>query len=132
MKKTRFSIYQITCKANSKCYVGYTDGPIEKRWRQHLLYSRHPKNQFHKDIKKYGPGLFEMKEIDFHYEEMQEMVLKKEKYWIFMLDTIHPRGYNNQKISVGNNLAYIYNRLKRSKRLTSELKERIDKIVYGI
>lgn len=55
-------IYVATNTITGKQYVGLTTVGVDKRWSNHVTYSRSPKTYFHKAIAKYGPSAFQVKE----------------------------------------------------------------------
>lgn len=60
-----FSIYVVINKLTGKYYVGKTTTSIETRWKQHIKDSKKPTKcrHFHRAIKKYGSGNFEVRTI---------------------------------------------------------------------
>lgn len=87
-------IYKITCLINGKIYIGQTTTDIEKRWRRHTwrctLDSR--RMAISNAIDKYGKENFKIELIDSanSVEELNE----KEVYYINMLNSLSPNGYN--------------------------------------
>lgn len=55
-------IYVATNTITGKQYVGLTTVGVDKRWSNHVTYSRSPRTYFHKAIAKYGPSAFQVKE----------------------------------------------------------------------
>lgn len=84
-------IYKITNIINNKKYVGKTEHPPTKRWKEHLGAARNPIMAISHAIHKYGPENFKFEVIE---ECLSEDVNKKETYWIGKLDTFE-NGYNS-------------------------------------
>ena len=84
-------IYKITNIINNKKYVGKTEHPPTKRWKEHLGSARNPIMAISHAIHKYGPENFKFEVIE---ECLSEDVNKKETYWIGKLDTFE-NGYNS-------------------------------------
>ena len=55
-------IYIAKNTVTGKQYVGLTTVGVDRRWSNHVTYSRSPKTHFHKAIAKYGPSAFEVTE----------------------------------------------------------------------
>jgi hypothetical protein len=92
-------IYKITNIINNKKYVGKTEHPPTKRWKEHLGVARnHPIMAISHAIHKYGPENFKFEVIE---ECLSEDVNKKETYWIGKLDTFE-NGYNSTLGGDGN------------------------------
>lgn len=88
-------IYKITNLINGKLYIGQTSKTIAYRWYRHnYAFSNNTKNKtaIHLALKKYGKINFSIEEIDTasNIDELN----KKEKYWINILNTLSPNGYN--------------------------------------
>ncbi len=87
-------IYQAKNKINGKVYVGQTIGNLDRRKSDHLssVKSIRYDSYFHNAIRKYGKDNFvwEIIEECNTIEELNE----REKYWIEILDSISPNGYN--------------------------------------
>lgn len=89
-------IYKVTNNINGKVYIGQTTRSLRSRWKQHCYAAEDGHKGSHlslqKDIAKYGPGNFSVKQIDVacSHKELDE----KEKYWIKYYDSRQPRGYN--------------------------------------
>lgn len=84
-------IYKITNKINSKSYIGQTIRTIEKRWKEHLKNKSHC-SALSSAIKKYGAENFEIKVLAIcsSIEELNH----RESYYIRLLNTLAPTGYN--------------------------------------
>jgi group I intron endonuclease len=79
---------------NGKLYVGITKHTLAKRRQQHLNAptSRKRLTAIHGAIKKYGTRSFEFSIID-HASSFEELN-QKEKYYIALLNSKAPHGYN--------------------------------------
>lgn len=128
--RSKCTVYKITCKINGKSYIGATSDSLEIRWRQHVLSARKPKTLLDVDISLHGASNFSIEQLEYTMEEYTARYLRIEKFWVFMHDTIHPKGYNRQKIAVGNNYFYIEDRLIKNNKMTPELRKRLDEILY--
>lgn len=86
-------IYKITNNLNKKCYIGETLRPIEVRWKQHQQRSKDENNTeyLYNAIRKYGIENFTIEEIETCPDENR---FERETYYILMLDTMAPNGYN--------------------------------------
>tara|TARA_B100000902_G_scaffold392817_1_gene445842 strand:- start:46 stop:1065 length:1020 start_codon:yes stop_codon:yes gene_type:complete len=91
-------IYKITNIINNKIYVGKTEHPPTKRWKEHLWSARNPTMAISHAIHKYGQENFKFEVIE---ECLTEYVNKKETYWIGKLDTFE-NGYNSTLGGDGN------------------------------
>ena len=86
-------IYVITNNVNGKQYVGKTNKPIEKRFKEHLSDSGRSiceKRPLYCAIKKYGKKNFS---IDLLETCLSEEAAIREQYWIDKINTYHD-GYN--------------------------------------
>jgi len=83
-------IYKATNKINGKIYIGQTIRTLEYRWAQHCRDKR--KTALHSTIKKYGKDAFKL-EILSKCKSIKEMNYKEE-YYIKLLNTLAPNGYN--------------------------------------
>ena len=84
-------IYKITNDINGKIYIGKTEGPIEKRWKEHCRdYQRQrcEKRPLYSAMNKYGIE-------HFHIELLEETnePEERERYWIEKLKSFKD-GYN--------------------------------------
>lgn len=85
-------IYLITNIVNQKKYVGKTSLTIQERYERHILNSRYGDNTYlYKAIRKYGVSSFKIEELELCSDDIVE---DRERYWISVLDTIIPNGYN--------------------------------------
>jgi group I intron endonuclease len=92
-------IYKVTNNINNGIYIGYTSKSIERRWKQHIQWSRKqaPKTLIHKVIAKYGSENFTV-ECLLETEDQDE-ALAAEIQYIAELQTNRNRwpdgnGYN--------------------------------------
>lgn len=98
-------IYKVTNQENGMVYVGQSID-IENRWRQHKQKSLNgDNNYFHNALTKYG--------IDsFTFEVLEECSIsqldERERYWIQVLNSIYPYGYNMTDGGQLNHTNYIY------------------------
>ena len=81
-------IYKITNLINGKSYVGQSVH-IERRWMEHCLPST--KSLIAKAIQKYGRENFTFQVLE---ECPQDLLDKKEEYYINHHNTVVPNGYN--------------------------------------
>lgn len=84
-------IYKITNNINNKVYIGKTEYPIEKRFKEHCkdaFKERNEKRPLYNAMRKYGVEHFSIEEI----EETLEPAIR-EQYWIQYYDSYH-NGYN--------------------------------------
>ena len=85
-------MYLVTNRVNGKQYVGQTIGTVEKRWSKHgKLYSKR-NAYFTNAIIKHGRD-------NFLIEVLHECLSKEEMdfvetFYIYLLNTIRPNGYN--------------------------------------
>jgi len=89
-------VYLVTNKINGKRYVGQTVNTLEIRWGQHESHSLNIKRAepFMCALRKYGTENFEIKSLA-RCETMQELN-HREEYYIELLGTMAPVGYNVQ------------------------------------
>jgi group I intron endonuclease len=86
-------IYLITNKITGEMYVGQTIQKLETRWKRHLKVTSCC-TRLSNAINKYTSEQFYIDQIDFgnSFEELNV----KEVYWIKVLNTLSPNGYNLQ------------------------------------
>jgi group I intron endonuclease len=93
VKEIFCGIYGIRNLANGKLYIGYAKD-IFGRWKRHiydLVNNRHDNEHLQRAWNFYGEEYFEM----FIVEECKECDLRKnERYFIKLLNTKSPNGYN--------------------------------------
>jgi group I intron endonuclease len=86
-------VYLITNEVNGKQYVGQTVKTIEKRWKQHLRdVKRVTLPHLYNAMAKYGIDKFSIQEL--HSAVTQEELDFVEIFYISLLDTKSPNGYN--------------------------------------
>ncbi len=88
-------VYLVTNRLDGKMYVGKTEKPIQRRWKEHLANVRNPKHQeyLYRAIRSHGSENFSVKLLAEANtpEELNEL----ERHWILNLNTLTPsRGYN--------------------------------------
>lgn len=84
----RWFVYLIENSINNKLYVGQTIRP-EKRLQEHIKWHRYALGEA---IQKYGADKFEL--VVLEACSSLEETNAREKYWIEVLGTISPKGYN--------------------------------------
>lgn len=90
-----FLVYKIINSVNNKIYIGITAKPLEIRWRNHILDSRHKskrKHPFYMDILKYGYINFDIELIEIC--ESEQHMQAREAFWIQQMQSLFPNGYN--------------------------------------
>jgi len=86
-------VYQVKNKTNGMSYIGKTINTLNYRKRKHQEEaSRDSGYYFHRALKKYGFNNFKW-EILFN-SDVDSILREKEQYFIELLKTIRPRGYN--------------------------------------
>ena len=95
-------VYLLRCKVCNKQYVGQTSDKFRKRWNNYVTCQRNASNggsppqlSFHLHF--LGPdhnGLVNDIEISFIDKTDPSDPLKREKYWIDILETMSPKGLN--------------------------------------
>jgi group I intron endonuclease len=88
-----YSIYVIVNTENTKVYVGQTYQALNRRWKQHKIYSKFSKEKIYQAIRKYGIEKFNIKLIC--YVPTSEEADLKERELIKHYDSIK-NGYNIQ------------------------------------
>lgn len=94
-----YKIYNITCLANGKVYIGQTRKEIEERLQQHKNNAKYKtfNTRFYNAINKYGEENFIVEQLD--EAETYEEVIEKEIYWINYYKSNHYKyegyGYNS-------------------------------------
>lgn len=91
-------IYKIINSINQYIYVGKTINTIEYRWKEHLNTYTNPNSKsynfiLYKAMRKYGVENFKIKQIE---KCDNEILNRREQYWIKMLDSyyLNGHGYN--------------------------------------
>ena len=83
------SVYLLTVP-NGKGYVGYSDGPLDERWKNGDGYKGHP--EFFADIEKYGWENIGKRAV---MRGMSKQVVRNcEPFFIKWFNTQWPHGYN--------------------------------------
>lgn len=86
-------IYAILCRGNSKIYIGQAS-QLTKRMQQHqcdLKGNRHINSYMQNSWNKYGSELFSFEVLEYcPIEELNS----REAFWIDLLNTICPNGFN--------------------------------------
>lgn len=92
-----YLIYKISNTVNDKLYVGCTTGPIEERWKTHVLVARGQRiletcSALYTAMREYSIDQFSIESI----EECSdiETMRARERYWIRQLSSKAPNGYN--------------------------------------
>ena len=85
-------VYKITNLTNGKLYVGQTVRPLEKRWKQHIEFSKRSSYPIHASIQKHGKDNFTIEVICEC--ETQEELDTQELYFANTLNSFSPSGYN--------------------------------------
>lgn len=104
-------IYCITNLINNKRYVGKTTSSIEERWKKHCKDSqreRCEKRPLYSAFKKYGIENFKIEELECL--DCDDLLSKREIYWINELQTYGSKGYNATKGGDGS-ILYDYNEI---------------------
>lgn len=108
-----YLVYKITNTVNDKLYVGLTTLTLEERWSLHRCEAhptrkrrqiRNP-NPLYQAMSEYGIDTFAIELMEACPDEatMQE----REKYWIRILATLYPQGYNKQCLLTNAEVAII-------------------------
>lgn len=87
-----FSVYKITNLINNKTYIGITKRNPKIRFNEHFSN----KNELlYKAKEKYGKNNFTLEIIESNISE--DMIDKKERYYIQLYKSLIPNGYNLSK-----------------------------------
>lgn len=86
-------IYKITNTENGKLYVGKTASDMNDRYNTHIYEAKTSRTNsvLHKAIRKYGTDSFTIELIE---ECANNIISEREIYWIRMLNSQIPFGYN--------------------------------------
>jgi group I intron endonuclease len=127
-------IYKITNKINGKIYIGQTTGPLNKRWNDHCCYKKNRCSVVSQAIQKYGKKNFEVKPIA--YCDSLEQMNHREPYYIKLLKTLTPNGYNIKEGGNGGGKCTEETKEKLrqinlGKRHSAETKEKVSKAGLG-
>lgn len=109
-------IYLITCLVNGKCYVGQTTQHTMARWASHKAMVGKDKWPIHCAMKVHGIENFSLAVLD--RADNQSDLDAKEAYWIRVLGTIAPNGYNLKDGGMGG-------------KHTQETKDKLSKMATG-
>lgn len=94
-------IYKITNLLNGKIYVGKTVQPLNKRFAKHKISRPGYVSHITRAINKYGEDNFTIESI--HNAKEGEDLFELEKYYIKLLGSRSPNGYNMTDGGEGNN-----------------------------
>lgn len=83
-------IYRIRNNINGKCYIGKTINRVRTRWVDHIN-GYHPLSLIHKAIEKYGLENFTFEVVE---EPSNDILNKRETFWIKHENSVSPNGYN--------------------------------------
>jgi group I intron endonuclease len=88
-----YVVYQVTCSANGKRYVGYTSKTAEERFEQHLLNARWKrKTALYDAIRCYGPSAFSVEVLQLCRDHQH--ACEVEVACIVSSGSLLPDGYN--------------------------------------
>lgn len=90
-------VYKIRNSVNDKLYIGVTTNSLDYRWEQHRLAS-HSSRDAHRPLyaamREHGEEQFWIEQIE-EKEGTNEQTFGREQYWIRLLNTGVPYGYND-------------------------------------
>ena len=90
----KYEVYCIINKINNKKYIGITIQGYKNRFKDHIKEAKANSDRYLcRAIRKYGENNFDIKVIDDKINDYTEL-LEKEKYYISILKTLIPNGYN--------------------------------------
>jgi GIY-YIG catalytic domain len=93
-----YFVYKIANTVNTKLYVGCTID-IAMRWQGHQADARRGVDRpLYRDMREYGIECFSIEQLQECFYE--QAMFKREIYWMRILNTIHPYGYNLQAAKV--------------------------------
>lgn len=120
-------VYLITNTVNGKRYVGQTTTSLSNRWNGHTSGARTGLYDWplHRAIRKYGENNFQIK-ILAKCSTVQEMD-HRETYYIKILKTLCPNGYNAQSGGHVNHTVSKETRMKKSQSVTGSKNPRFGK-----
>lgn len=90
-----YSIYVLTNTVNGKKYVGFTGRGLRQRWLEHRRNANAGSIQcrLYSAIRKYGVECFTIEEV-FTSDNRELTLREMEPYYIRLLETFGPKGYN--------------------------------------
>ena len=87
------NVYIVTNALNGKQYIGFTTGPVELRWEQHLKNAGNSrKGALYNAIRKYGTGVFQIQSL--RQVQRADTAKRLEIFFIKQFKTLAPDGYN--------------------------------------
>lgn len=97
-------IYKIKNKVNGKLYIGQTSKTIKIRFDRHIKSANKKVNRHLYDAMNfYGYSNFSIEEIESSSKWTNKEFDEREKYWIKLLNTMSPNGYNMTEGGGGGN-----------------------------
>lgn len=99
-------IYRATNKDNGKSYIGQTIRSLHARRSEHLraantIATRTRPTIFNIALSKYGSGAFDWEILEDCSDKTTNYMNEREKFYIKLLNTIHPLGYNTTSGGTG-------------------------------
>ena len=117
-------IYQITNTITNKKYVGKTIQKVEKRFQQHIRYSKKHNTKLSNAIKKYGKDNFIIEILETCDDEKH--LNEREIYWILKILPEYNMTLGGEGVSCGKNHHFY------GKNLTIDHKQKISLSLTGI
>lgn len=109
------TVYKITCSETNKIYVGMTTLSLYERLLLHWYCRNRVDYPLYQDMRIYARECFKIEKIETAYGSLPEIrAAKMEKYWIYILNTQAPNGYNFQKTARRNYMPYIEKRMSKN------------------
>lgn len=97
MKKNNGIVYLLRDNSNGKCYIGQTFESLEQHWKGHCKCAEKGSHRLiHIAIRKAGVDSFQQKVLQDQIPTRQTLQ-QQEKYWIAVMKTEFPNGYNMNK-----------------------------------
>lgn len=127
-------IYMAYNTVSNKKYVGQTTGNLERRKNAHYNNARRNKNNyyFHRALNKYKEWEWNVLQFAYCKKELDAL----EKYWIWVLNSMWPNGYNlKEGGSNGKHTEKSCRKMSKAKKgmkLTKEHRKKIGKALKGI